>query len=119
MLCWLQMALKCADLGHLAAPWAVHQRWVAGLEEELFRQGDNEKQLHMLVSPLMDRSKGGITKSQVSQVEIRCTRQTSQCLHCSLSTVCPLPDRSPQARHTCFLHIVHYTFLSTQCTQSM
>ncbi len=54
---WLQMALKCTDLGHLAAPWAVHQRWVAGLEEELFRQGDNEKQLHMLVSPLMDRSK--------------------------------------------------------------
>lgn len=59
------MALKCADLGHLAAPWPVHQRWVGGLEEELFRQGDNEKQLHMPISPLMDRSKGGITKSQV------------------------------------------------------
>jgi hypothetical protein len=80
MSCWLQMALKCADLGHLAAPWAVHQRWVAGLEEELFRQGDNEKQLHMLISPLMDRSKGGITKSQVSQMEVRCARQASQCL---------------------------------------
>ncbi|DBA92091.1 hypothetical protein WJX77_006602 [Trebouxia sp. C0004] len=66
----LQMALKCADLGHLAAPWAVHQRWVAGLEEELFRQGDNEKQLHMLVSPLMDRSKGGITKSQVGFFDV-------------------------------------------------
>ena len=62
----LQMALKCADLGHLAAPWPVHQKWVAGLEEELFRQGDTEKQLEMPISPLMDRSKGGITKSQVT-----------------------------------------------------
>ena len=64
------MALKCADLGHLAAPWPVHQKWVAGLEEELFRQGDNEKQLLMPVSPLMDRSKGGITKSQVSLLHL-------------------------------------------------
>lgn len=77
---WLQMALKCADLGHLAAPWAVHQKWVAALEEELFRQGDNEKQLQMLVSPLMDRTKGGITKSQVSQLDLRRARQASQCL---------------------------------------
>ncbi|KAA6423303.1 MAG: 3,5-cyclic-nucleotide phosphodiesterase [Trebouxia sp. A1-2] len=66
----LQMALKCADLGHLAAPWAVHQKWVAALEEELFRQGDNEKQLQMLVSPLMDRTKGGITKSQVGFFDV-------------------------------------------------
>ncbi|KAL3157196.1 putative 3',5'-cyclic phosphodiesterase pde-3 [Trebouxia sp. C0009 RCD-2024] len=66
----LQMALKCADLGHLAAPWPVHQRWVGGLEEELFRQGDNEKQLQMPVSPLMDRFKGGITKSQVGFFDV-------------------------------------------------
>ena len=66
----MQMALKCADLGHLAAPWPVHQKWVAGLEEELFRQGDNEKQLLMPVSPLMDRSKGGITKSQVTLLHL-------------------------------------------------
>lgn len=60
------MALKCADLGHLAASWAVHQKWVAGLEEELFRQGDLEQQLSLPISPLMDRAKGGITKSQAS-----------------------------------------------------
>lgn len=63
----VQMALKCADLGHLAASWGVHQKWVAGLEEELFRQGDLEQQLGLPISPLMDRSKGGITKSQASQ----------------------------------------------------
>ncbi len=72
------MALKCADLGHLAAPWAVHQKWVAGLEEELFMQGDHEKQLLMPISPLMDRSKGGITKSQV--------RRTPRPLMCCTGT---------------------------------
>ena len=70
------MALKCADLGHLAAPWPVHQKWVAGLEEELFKQGDTEKQLEMPISPLMDRSKDGITKSQVTP-ELFSVLQTS------------------------------------------
>ena len=60
-----QVGLKCADVGHLAAPWEVHHRWVSGLEEEFFRQGDREKSMHMMVSPLMDRCKDGITKSQV------------------------------------------------------
>lgn len=33
-----QMMLKCADLGHTAAPLAQHLRWVKGLEEEMFLQ---------------------------------------------------------------------------------
>lgn len=60
-----QVALKCADLGHLAGSLSVHQRWLAGLEEEFFRQGDREKAAGLPVSPLMDRGKQGITKSQV------------------------------------------------------
>lgn len=59
------MALKCADLGHLASPRVVHKKWVQHLEEEFFRQGDREKQNGLTVSPLMDRDKNGITKSQV------------------------------------------------------
>lgn len=66
----LQVGLKCADVGHLAAPWDVHHRWVSGLEEEFFRQGDKEKSMHMMVSPLMDRCKDGITKSQVGFFDI-------------------------------------------------
>jgi hypothetical protein len=71
------VGLKCADVGHLAAPWEVHHRWVSGLEEEFFRQGDKEKSMHMMVSPLMDRCKDGITKSQVSGARrwrMRCVR---------------------------------------------
>eukprot|EP00877_Chromochloris_zofingiensis_P004948 jgi/Chrzof1/14454/Cz09g03160.t1 len=66
----LQMLLKCADLGHLASPPAVHRQWVLCLEEELFRQGDREKAVGLAVSPLMDRDKHGITKSQVGFFDI-------------------------------------------------
>ena len=59
-----QMAMKCADLGHLASAKIVHLEWVQALEEEMFRQGDLEKQRGYAVSPLMDRTKTGITKSQ-------------------------------------------------------
>ncbi|KAF5833462.1 hypothetical protein DUNSADRAFT_10217 [Dunaliella salina] len=60
----LQMALKCADLGHLTHVRDVHRRWVLLLEEEMFRQGDAEKAHGLPASPLMDRAKGGISKSQ-------------------------------------------------------
>ena len=71
MLCWMgdpcvQVALKCADLGHLGSPREVHLKWVTLLEEEMFRQGDRERAAGYPVSPLMDRTKTGITKSQVS-----------------------------------------------------
>ncbi len=63
----MQMVLKCADIGHLAAAPALHQRWAYQLEEEFFRQGDQEKTLGLPISPLMDRNlRGGMTKSQVT-----------------------------------------------------
>ena len=31
---WLQIALKCSDIGHLSCPRALHQRWTAQLREE-------------------------------------------------------------------------------------
>jgi len=34
----VQMVLKCADIGHLAADPATHKRWSLKLEEEFFRQ---------------------------------------------------------------------------------
>lgn len=61
----LKMAIKCADLGHLALPWASHLRWVHRLEHEFFEQGDKEKQLGLAtVSFLMDRNKPGVTETQ-------------------------------------------------------
>lgn len=34
----MQMLLKCADIGHLAAAPANHKRWALQLEEEFFQQ---------------------------------------------------------------------------------
>lgn len=41
----IQIALKCADLGHLAAEHDVHKRWVLLLEEEMFRWVGHAAQL--------------------------------------------------------------------------
>lgn len=60
----LQMAIKCADLGHLALKWDVHRQWVSKLEDEFFAQGDREKALGHPVSFLMDRTKPGCSKTQ-------------------------------------------------------
>ncbi|KXZ54073.1 hypothetical protein GPECTOR_5g18 [Gonium pectorale] len=61
----LQVALKCADIGHLGAELERHKRWLGLLEEEFFRQGDRERQLGLPISPLFDRAKQGVSKSQV------------------------------------------------------
>ncbi|KAK9831722.1 hypothetical protein WJX74_007234 [Apatococcus lobatus] len=66
-----QVALKCADVGHLSCPLALHQRWTVQLREEFFLQGDQEQQHRLKVSPLMDRNEAsGMTKSQVGFFEI-------------------------------------------------
>ncbi|KAL6762809.1 3'5'-cyclic nucleotide phosphodiesterase [Haematococcus lacustris] len=65
----MQMALKCSDLGHLAAPLPVHLAWVSRLEAEFFAQGDAERAQGLTISPLCDRTKQGITKSQVGFFE--------------------------------------------------
>ncbi|PNG93951.1 Calcium/calmodulin-dependent 3',5'-cyclic nucleotide phosphodiesterase 1A, partial [Tetrabaena socialis] len=61
----LQVALKAADIGHLGEALEVHKRWLSVLEEEFFSQGDRERQLGLPISPLFDRAKQGVSKSQV------------------------------------------------------
>ena len=56
---------QAADIGHLGESQEVHKRWLSGLEEEFFRQGDKEKELGIPISPLFDRAKQGVGKSQV------------------------------------------------------
>eukprot|EP00931_Biecheleriopsis_adriatica_P082119 TRINITY_DN5550_c0_g1_i1.p1 TRINITY_DN5550_c0_g1~~TRINITY_DN5550_c0_g1_i1.p1 ORF type:complete len:832 (+),score=166.51 TRINITY_DN5550_c0_g1_i1:338-2497(+) len=61
----LKLVLKCADLGHLALGWGSHIRWVQRLQEEFYCQGDKEKENGMAASFLMDRSKPGVSESQM------------------------------------------------------
>jgi hypothetical protein len=66
----LQVALKAADLSHLCDLTESHIRWVSALEEEFFQQGDAEKAAGLPISPLFDRTKPGVTKSQVAFLDI-------------------------------------------------
>ena len=43
----------------------MHTRWLGLLEEEFFRQGDLERGAGLPISPLFDRTKQGVSKSQV------------------------------------------------------
>ncbi|GFH20210.1 3',5'-cyclic-nucleotide phosphodiesterase [Haematococcus lacustris] len=43
--------------------------WVSALEEELYRQGDREKAAGLPISPLFDRTKPGVSKSQARRLE--------------------------------------------------
>merc|ERR1712046_371494 len=62
----LQVAIKCADIGHLTLKWHSHVKWVRRLEAEFFAQGDREKELGMSpISFLMDRNKPGVSQTQV------------------------------------------------------
>ena len=63
----VQVALKCADVGHLALPTRTHKLWVERLQEEFFLQGDEERKKGMPISALMDRHKASkLSSSQVS-----------------------------------------------------
>ena len=74
------MALKWADIGHLASPLDVHLRWVKRLEEEMFRQGDQERVHGLPISPLMDRFGQGITKSQTGVSEHHQDSDRDECM---------------------------------------
>uniref|UniRef100_A0A7S2FUT2 PDEase domain-containing protein n=1 Tax=Alexandrium andersonii TaxID=327968 RepID=A0A7S2FUT2_9DINO len=61
----LRVAMKCADLGHLALEWDTHVTWVRCLEVEFFKQGDLELERGLSVSFLMDRHRPGASDTQV------------------------------------------------------
>eukprot|EP00798_Chlamydomonas_sp_ICE-L_P016254 gene16254-22430_t len=59
-----KIAMKCADLCNLANAPPVARKWVHLLGEEMFRQGDQEIMCGLSISPLMDRKKASVAKSQ-------------------------------------------------------
>jgi len=66
----MQMAIKCADLGHCVSRRKTHMFWSKSLEQEFFLQGDLERaagQPTSALSPLTDREGTGAMapKSQV------------------------------------------------------
>jgi hypothetical protein len=54
----------------LSLAWHFLCRWVHCLEEEFYRQGDCEKKASLPISPLFDRTKPGVTKSQIGFFDV-------------------------------------------------
>lgn len=100
----MQMLLKGADIGHLAAAPALHQRWAYQLEEEFFRQGDEERGLGLPVSPLMDRNLRGMTKTQI-------THPTPPHLN--------LPTHSAMLTHWLYSYILKYAQRESSSTSKL
>jgi hypothetical protein len=66
----LKIALKVADLGHLRAPQEIHRRWVAGLCDEFYAQGDAERDMGMPVMPLMCRERAAAAPAALAESQV-------------------------------------------------
>lgn len=64
----LQLVVVCAMHGDAVLPFEVHKKWVQMKQDELFGQGDEELQLGLPISGLMDRQRPGIA-DRTAQVQ--------------------------------------------------
>ena len=60
----LEVAIKFCDLGHVAKPWAQHERWTSWVTEEMFVLGDSERRSGCGISALCDREKDTSERSR-------------------------------------------------------
>nr|QDV59559.1 phosphodiesterase Sm4B [Schistosoma mansoni] len=65
----LQNMVHCADLSNPAKPLDLYRQWTNRVMEELFQQGDKERELGIEISPICDRNTATIEKSQVSFID--------------------------------------------------
>ena len=65
----LQMALHCADVANPTKPLSLYSQWVDRITKEWYIQGDMEREAGLPVSPLMDREKPNVAKSQVGFID--------------------------------------------------
>ncbi|XP_033196544.1 phosphodiesterase dunce isoform X5 [Bombus vancouverensis nearcticus] len=62
-------AVHCSDLSNPTKPLFLYRQWVQRLMEELFRQGDRERERKMVISPMCDRYNPTVEKSQVGFID--------------------------------------------------
>jgi len=65
----LQNMLHCADLSNPTKPLQIYQKWTNRVMNEFFQQGDRELSEGLEVSPMCDRHKASIEKSQVGFID--------------------------------------------------
>ena len=66
----LQNMLHCADLSNPTKPLEIYRAWNERVMNEFFLQGDREAREGLEISPMCDRHKASIEKSQVSRDQV-------------------------------------------------
>ena len=92
----LQIAIKCADLGHNCEKRSVHKQWVARVQEEFWQQGDLERAKGLQVPQMNDRSlhsPATEANSQVAFQELFCTPLFNS-LGCAFPGTLPMAQQS-------------------------
>jgi len=105
----LELAIKCSDLGHVAAPEKLHRKWVTRLENEMFLQGDLERKMKLIESPLMQREGPGITSAQTRFFEIIVIPTFDALIHV-------FPDAKPMLNEVMRNYNIWTTFRDTEST---
>ena len=62
---FMKMILKIGDLGHASKTLPLHLLWTHRIEEEFYRQGDEERKSGLEISPFCDRTKKNLAQSQI------------------------------------------------------
>eukprot|EP00727_Mastigamoeba_balamuthi_P014520 m51a1_g9693 putative 3 -cyclic-nucleotide phosphodiesterase (132) ;mRNA; r:1362424-1362819 len=65
----MQMTMKTADISNITKSTDTYKRWTGMLLEEMWLQGDAEREKGIPVSPFMDRGSCDIQKSQRAFVD--------------------------------------------------
>lgn len=66
----LNTTLHCADLSNPAKPLDLARKWALLVQEEMFLQGDKERDLDLPISMFMDRKKNTLNKCQIGFLTI-------------------------------------------------
>jgi CheY-like chemotaxis protein/HD superfamily phosphodiesterase len=61
----MKVIMKCADINNQTRPFNIAKKWSHMCIREFLSQGDQEKERHIPVSPLMDRDTLNFPKSQI------------------------------------------------------
>ncbi|GAA52465.1 3' 5'-cyclic-nucleotide phosphodiesterase [Clonorchis sinensis] len=65
----LECLVHAADLSNPTKPLNIYRQWVERITEELFQQGDREREAGLEISPMCDRHTSCVPSSQVSFID--------------------------------------------------
>ena len=61
------LLLHAVDVSHPTKDWDLHREWTARCMEEFFKQGDQEREMGLDISPLCDRNTTQVPQSQIGR----------------------------------------------------